>query len=221
MIKFQNLSKTFKNGVVAVKQASGNFSDNGIHLIMGHSGSGKTTLLQMLALLQKPTQGNIIVDDNDILEMSEKEKIQFRRDHFGFVFQSFLLQDKLTALENVMLPMLAKEGVSFAEMKEKSEHLLEIVKLKERLHHHPHELSGGEQQRVAIARALANEPKYIFADEPTGNLDQESENSVLELFHVLSDQRCIVIVSHNPYVEKYAQRIFDMTSGELCVRSES
>lgn len=218
MIQFENLSKTFKNGVVGVRQASGSFDDSGIHLIMGHSGSGKTTLLQMIALLQRPTQGTIMVDGSNVLEMSEKEHISFRRDHFGFVFQSFLLQDKLTALENVMLPMLAKQTLSFAEMQEKGEHLLEIVHLKERMQHCPPALSGGEQQRVAIARALANNPKYIFADEPTGNLDQESENSILELFRTLSEQRCIVIVSHNPVTESYAKQIFDMTSGELSVR---
>ncbi len=218
MIKFENLSKTFQNGTVGLRNVSGSFADTGIHLIMGHSGSGKTTLLQILALLQTFDGGDLCIDDLNIANLREKQKLEFRRDHFGFVFQSFFLQEQLTALENVMLPMLAQNCMSLDAMMERGEILLKQVQLENRTRHYPRELSGGEQQRVAIARALANDPKYIFADEPTGNLDEESENHILEIFQMLSATHSIIIVSHNPITEKYANAFFDMKDGVLSRR---
>ena len=218
MIKVSNISKTYNGSIKAVNDVSANFDDNGISLIMGHSGSGKTTLLQIIALMLSPDHGSIKIDDNDITKLNLKEQTAFRRDNFGFIFQSYLLHDKLTALENVILPMYAVSGTSFNKNKNRAMELLEMVNLNDRVNHYPKQLSGGEQQRVAIARALANDPKYILADEPTGNLDIDNEKMILEIFAELAKKKCIIMVSHNYATEKYADNIFDMSSGVLSIR---
>lgn len=218
MIRVTNICKTYNGCIKAVTNVNADFIEKGISLIMGHSGSGKTTLLQILALMQSPDEGKIEVDSIDITKLSLKEQTVFRRDNFGFVFQSYLLHNKLTALENVILPMYAINGKSFNENKKRAEELLEMVDLKDRTDHYPKQLSGGEQQRVAIARALANNPKYIFADEPTGNLDVDNERKILSIFSELAVDKCVIMVSHNNVVEDYANSIFDMNSGILSKR---
>ncbi len=218
MITINNLNKIFDNGVVGLKNINCSFKDNSFNLIRGHSGAGKTTFLQIMALMQSPSNGEILVDKKNILQLSNKEKTIFRKENFGFIFQSYLLHEKLKAIENVMLALYANHGINDKEAINRSKELLELVGLKNRMDHYPNELSGGEQQRVAIARALANSPKYIFADEPTGNLDEENEVMILDLLKMLSNNHCIITVSHNVLTEKYADNIFDMSAGELFER---
>lgn len=215
MIKFQNLYKTFPNGTIGLQGCSGIIEDTGIHLIMGRSGAGKTTLLQILAMLDTYDTGELTINDLIVANMSENKKALTRRSLFGFVFQSAFLQEQLTALENVMLPLLAQEKLSMEKMIKRSTSLLQMVGMEKRLTHYPKQLSGGEQQRVAIARAMANDPAYIFADEPTSNLDEENAMHILELFRDFSKTRAIILVSHDSITEGYADICFDMKDGMI------
>ena len=180
--------------------------------IMGRSGSGKSTLLHQLGLLDNPTSGEIVIDGVHVLALSESAKASFRLHSLGYVFQEYALISELTALENVNLPARAAEnGVGGARAQE----LLGLVDLADRLHHYPDELSGGEQQCVAIARALVNQPKIIFADEPTANLDSVSAKMVLELFRKLNRDfgQTIVMVTHEPDDMKYVNRVIWLKDG--------
>lgn len=215
MIYINELNKTFDNGIVGVKDVSCSFNNSSFNLITGHSGSGKTTLLQIASLMLSPTSGSVIIDDVDALALKPKEKTLFRRENIGFVFQSYLLHPQISALDNVLLAIYANEKVDNDSANKRALDLLEKVGLQNRLKHKPKELSGGEQQRVAIARALANNPKYIFADEPTGNLDEENETSILELLQDLKKEHSIIMVSHNSKTEIYADKIYDMSHGEV------
>ena len=219
MIQVKNINKTFDNGVVGLKNISCTFYDKSFNLIMGHSGSGKTTLLQVASLMLKPSSGSIIIDDIEAISLKPYKQTIFRRDNIGFVFQSYLLHPQLSALDNILLALYANENITDTQAKDKAFELLDQVGLSDRASHKPKELSGGEQQRVAIARALANNPKYIFADEPTGNLDEENEKKILEILMELKKEHCIVMVSHNIIAEKYADRIFDMSQGEVTERT--
>jgi putative ABC transport system ATP-binding protein len=181
--------------------------------IMGRSGSGKSTLLHLLGLLDKPTTGEIIIDDLDVLELSDKEKARFRLEKLGYVFQEYSLIGELTALENVYLPSLCMNRNN--GYKKYATELLDIVGLGERLTHYAGELSGGEQQRVAIARALINKPGIFFADEPTASLDAESALTVLKLFKTLNKElkQTIVMVTHEPDDEVYVDRVIRLNNG--------
>lgn len=215
MIILENVEKKFENGIVGIKNINAKFKDKSVNLIVGHSGSGKTTLLQSMALLTSVTKGKVIFDNINANNFNNKEQVLFRRKNLGFIFQSYFLHDKLTALENVILPMYANYNISTSEIIQRGKDLLELVGVSSRENHYPKEMSGGEQQRVAIARAMANNPRYIFADEPTGNLDEENELKILSIIKNLSKEKCIVIVSHNKVAEEFADEIFEMQSGTI------
>jgi putative ABC transport system ATP-binding protein len=181
--------------------------------IMGRSGSGKSTLLHILGLLDTPTSGDVYIDDTNTLNMSTRERAEFRLLKLGYVFQEYSLLGELTVLENVYLPSLClNHGRNY---KKRATELLDIVGLKDRLHHYPGEISGGEQQRVAIARSLINEPKLLFADEPTASLDSESALVVLQLFLTLNKDlgQTIVMVTHEEDDEVYVHRVIRLKSG--------
>lgn len=183
--------------------------------IMGSSGSGKSTMMNILGCLDHTFDGTYILDKIDISKLKDEELSKIRNQKIGFVFQSFNLLSKLSALENVELP-LVYAGVHHKERVDKAKAVLEKVGLGDRLNHKPNELSGGQRQRVAIARALVNEPAIILADEPTGNLDSTSEKEILELFKELNNQgKTIVIVTHEPEVGKSCKRVIRFKDGEI------
>lgn len=182
--------------------------------IMGRSGSGKSTLLHQLGLIDVPTGGKIYLDNADVTVLSEEERTRYRLEYLGYVFQEYALIIEFTALENVYLPAMAF-GKNKEEYTKRALELLTLVGLGERADHYPNELSGGEQQRVAIARALINNPKILFADEPTANLDTISSKVVLELFRKLNKElkQTIVMVTHEPEDKKYVHRIIWLHDG--------
>ncbi len=185
--------------------------------LMGPSGSGKTTLLSMLGALEPPTEGQVMLRDREIGKMTERELAQLRRFDIGFVFQSFYLVDHLTAQENVRFPLGFNKDYSPDEKEQRASELLRMVGLEDRSDHFPRQLSGGEKQRVAIARALANSPAVVLADEPTGNLDQESGDSVMEAFEDLHQRlgQTVVMVTHDPLVAQRARRVVRLKSGRV------
>lgn len=181
--------------------------------IMGPSGSGKSTLMNLIGFLDRPTEGKIVIKGLDINELSDKEIARLRGLEIGFVFQTFNLIPRLTALENVELPTYAnsREGV---DTRKRAKELLNMVGLADRMHHKPGELSGGQSQRVAIARALINDPAIILADEPTGNLDSRTGCEILGMFTRLNkDGRTIVMITHDPEIAKYADRVVLVKDG--------
>ena len=186
--------------------------------IMGPSGSGKSTLMNILACLDHPTGGKYILDGEDISEYTRAELAAIRSQKLGFVFQSFNLLPRASALDNVIMPMIYRREnrIHAAQRKEIAEAALESVGLAERIHHLPSELSGGQQQRVAIARALVNDPVLLLADEPTGNLDSHSSEEILALLHDLHNRgRTIVMVTHEPDVAHHTERIIMVRDGKL------
>ncbi len=217
MINVQNLSKVFnKDGVeVKVLEDINITIDAGEFVsIMAPSGMGKSTFLNILGCLDKPTSGIYTLDGVAVHDMNDDELSRIRNSKIGYVFQSFHLLPRMTAWENVILPLIYSDDD--ADMKEKAVHVLESVGLGERVNHLPRELSGGQQQRVAIARALINNPRIIFADEPTGNLDTASSAEVMNIFRNLHSQgRTLVIVTHDPDVGAQADRIIEMKDGRI------
>ncbi len=186
--------------------------------IMGPSGSGKSTLMNILGCLDRPTSGAYILDGRDVSDLSKNELAAVRNQKIGFVFQSFNLLPRLSALSNVMLPMLYNdvEDLSAADRQERAIAALESVGLGHRLHHHPNQLSGGQQQRVAIARALVNRPPLILADEPTGNLDSKASVEIMDLLHRLHGEGAtIVMVTHEPDIAQHAQRVICVKDGRV------
>ncbi len=187
-----------------------------LYVIMGHSGSGKSTLIQILGLLDDLTDGLLYVNGQEVSDYSENDKADIRKNEIGFVFQSFYLNPKLTAIENVMLPMYINNSIDSKDRRKNALKLLTRFGLENRINHYPKELSGGEQQRIAIARALANNPSFILADEPTGNLDVKNEEIVYNTLRNLADSgKAIVVVSHNENIKKYADEILIMEYGKL------
>lgn len=184
--------------------------------IVGNSGSGKSTLLHLLGGLDKPTAGQVLLNDYDLATLSETEKCRLRNHHLGFVYQFHHLLPEFTAIENVCMPLLIR-GDEPRLAQPKAEHLLELVGLKARLQHKVAELSGGERQRVAIARALVSDPLCVLADEPTGNLDPGNAERVFQLFMDLqkSHQTSVVIVTHDIALAKQAQRVLEISHGKL------
>lgn len=217
MISASGIRKVYKMGLVEVYALNGVSVDieKGEFIgIMGSSGSGKSTLLHMLGLLDRPTEGQIEIDGRRVLEMSDEEKGRFRLVRFGFIFQDYALVPELTALENVMLPALAR-GRPKDECITGGQSYLEKVGLWERGNHLPSELSGGEQQRVAIARALVNNPSTLFADEPCANLDSKNSRAVLDLFSEINEtmDQTIVMVSHEDWHKEYFDRAIKLKDG--------
>lgn len=189
--------------------------------IVGASGAGKTTLLQLLGTLDKPTlkkDSSLLIDGIDVLKLNDKELSKFRNLNLGFIFQFHQLLPEFTALENVCIPAFIANK-NKAETEAEAKRLLEYLGLKERMHHKPNELSGGEQQRVAVARALINKPKIIFADEPSGNLDTQSAEHLHQLFFKLRDEfgQTFVIVTHNEELADMADRKLVMKDGNIMI----
>lgn len=215
MIDTKNLKKTYPGNppTEALKNISFKINRGEFIAIMGRSGSGKSTFLHQLGLIDTPTEGKIIIDNIDVLQLSESEKTKFRLKYLGYVFQEYALIPELTAWENTYLPAYAL--MLNNNYKSEAKKVLEIVGLAHRLNHFPHELSGGEQQRVAIARALINKPKILFADEPTANLDSVSSKIVLDLFQKLKNElkQTIVMVTHEPEDKIYADRVLWLKDG--------
>ena len=208
--------KVKEKRIIAMDSVNLNIEKGKIYAIMGHSGSGKSTLIQILGTLDNLSSGKLLINGIDISKCNENEKADIRMNQIGFVFQSFYLNPKLTAIENVMLPLYINKNVSRSERKKHAFELLNKFGLANRANHYPKELSGGEQQRVAIARAIVNNPNYILADEPTGNLDKENEVKVFDILKELSKKgKGVVIVSHNEIVKKYADEILYMEDGKL------
>lgn len=218
IITVDNINKTYKNGSLEL-QVLKNISfkvDKGEFLaIMGSSGSGKSTMMNILGCLDNQYEGRYILDGIDISKSTENELSEIRNKKIGFIFQPFNLLPRLTALENVELP-LVYSSIPKEERHKRANELLEMVGLKERIHHRPNELSGGQRQRVAIARALANNPSIILADEPTGNLDSKSEEEIIEILQKLNKMgKTIVIVTHEPSIGEIAERKIVFKDGEI------
>jgi len=218
IITVDNVNKTYKNGSLEL-QVLKNISfkvDKGEFLaIMGSSGSGKSTMMNILGCLDNQYEGKYILDGIDISKSTENELSEIRNKKIGFIFQSFNLLPRLTALENVELPLIYS-SVPKEERHKRANELLEMVGLKERTHHRPNELSGGQRQRVAIARALVNNPSIILADEPTGNLDSKSEAEIIEILQKLNKMgKTIVIVTHEPNIGEIAERKIIFKDGEI------
>ena len=218
IITVDNVNKTYKNGSLEL-QVLKNISfkvDKGEFLaIMGSSGSGKSTMMNILGCLDNQYEGKYILDGIDISKSTENELSEIRTKKIGFIFQSFNLLPRLTALENVELPLIYS-SVPKEERHKRANELLEMVGLKERTHHRPNELSGGQRQRVAIARALVNDPSIILADEPTGNLDSKSEGEIIEILQKLNKMgKTIVIVTHEPSIGEIAERKIVFKDGEI------
>ena len=218
IITVDNVNKTYKNGSLEL-QVLKNISfkvDKGEFLaIMGSSGSGKSTMMNILGCLDNQYEGKYILDGIDISKSTENELSEIRNKKIGFIFQSFNLLPRLTALENVELP-LVYSSIPKEKRHKRANELLEMVGLKDRTHHRPNELSGGQRQRVAIARALVNNPSIILADEPTGNLDSKSEGEIIEILQKLNKMgKTIVIVTHEPNIGEIAQRKIVFKDGEI------
>ena len=219
MMKLDNVCKEYKLGketIKALKNVSVTFENNKFYAIMGRSGSGKSTLVHIIGLLDNPTSGTVYINGKDTSNLKEDEIQEIIGQNIGFVFQKFYLNNNLTALENVMLPSLINKNMSFDEKKKKAMQLLKLVGLENRVNHKPKELSGGEAQRVAIARSLINSPKIIIADEPTGNLDKESELVIFNLLKKISEQgKTVIVVSHNEIIKEYADKVYILDDGVL------
>lgn len=211
LIKINNLNKEFGK-VKALNNINLSVYEGEWLAIMGPSGSGKSTLLNILSLMDTPSSGEYILDNENLEQMDEEQKITLRREKIGLVFQQFHLIPYLNALENVMLSQYYHSSVD----EEDAKMVLEKVGLSHRLTHLPSQLSGGEQQRVCIARALINNPELLLADEPTGNLDEANEQIVLQTLQKLKNEgKTIVLITHNPDLAKFADRILILQHGVL------
>lgn len=222
-IEVNSLHKSFQLGREMVHALDGvdlQVAANTFLAVMGPSGSGKSTLLYLLGGLDRPTSGKIVVAGQSIEEMDENALAIYRRKTVGFVFQSFNLIPSLTAWENVAFPMRFA-GIPRSQRREQALELLKRVGLESRIHHRPTELSGGQQQRVAVARALINNPQLILADEPTGNLDTASGNSIMELLAELhKDGRSVLVVTHDPRMMSHATDVVRLLDGRIVNENE-
>lgn len=216
-IELKEISKIYNNSVIAVDNVSLTVNQGEFIAVMGQSGSGKSTLLQIAGLLDTCTSGQVIINGNDVSTLDKNALADVRMENLGFVFQAFHLNAHLKLYENVMVPMLINDKfTSMNDMKEQAMRLIDSVGLTNRKEHYPFELSGGEQQRVAIARALANDPDFILADEPTGNLDSKNELMVFEELKKLCYLgKGVLVVSHNDAVIDFADKIYTMKDGVL------
>ena len=223
LIQIQNLAKVYGMGEVAVRALDGvdlTIDEGEFVAIMGPSGSGKSTLMNILGCLDRPTEGRYWLGGEDVSKLNKTQLARVRNRRIGFVFQSYNLLSRTSALKNVMLPLLynsnGPERQSAAERETRTMEALEVVGLSERVHHRPNELSGGQQQRVAIARALVNDPLIILADEPTGNLDTHSSQEIIDILQELHERgRTIVMITHEPDLAAQAQRIVYLRDGRV------
>ena len=222
IIEVSHLKKTYLLGQVEVHALHGvsfNVEKGEFIAVMGKSGSGKSTILRQLGLIDRPTGGEIKIDDKDVINMRDEERTTFRLNRLGFIFQEYALLPELTALENVILPAMM-QGRRKLEYKTEGRKLLTAVGLKDRLYHRPKEMSGGEQQRVAIARALVNNPAILFADEPSANLDSQSSALIIKTFQELNKTmgKKIIMVTHDPDHIEAVDRVIWLKDGKISPR---
>ena len=219
IIQVKNLHKIYtigKNKVHALNGVSLDIFEGEFCAIVGTSGSGKSTMLNMLAGLEKPTKGEVIIGGEHIEKMNENQLVKFRRDHVGFIFQSFNLLQTMTAQENVALPLVFR-GEDKKDRLKKAGDLLDLVGLPDHKKHKPNEMSGGQQQRVGVARALVVDPEIIFADEPTGNLDSNTSKDIMNMMQkvVREQKKTLVMVTHDNHLAGFADRIFHIIDGKI------
>jgi putative ABC transport system ATP-binding protein len=218
-IKVERISRIFGHGasaVYALREASISFPAKRLIVLRGRSGSGKTTLINMLGVLDRPSEGRIYMNGEEIGSLSEKRRNELRRRHMGLIFQSFGLVPLMSAYENVEFG-LRIAGVPRSSFQEFAERALEVVGMKARMKHRPFELSGGEQQRVAIARAIAHKPSIILADEPTAELDSKMGQQVMKVFRELvsAEGMTVIITTHDLAVMKFADQVYEMEDGRI------
>jgi putative ABC transport system ATP-binding protein len=219
IVQLQNLTKSYiegKQSRAILQNVNATFDTGEFILLLGHSGSGKSTLLNLISGIDAPDSGDILVNGMAINRLSERRRTMFRREHIGFIFQFFNLIPTLTAFENITLPMHLNGGLTAAKEKE-VKNLLERVGLSHRQDAFPDRLSGGEQQRVAILRAIAHNPTLLLADEPTGNLDEDTGRTIIELLLELTRQanKTLIMATHNPDIIPLADKVYRIKHGEL------
>ena len=218
MIHLDNIQKSYfmgRNELQVLKGISLDIFKNEYVALMGPSGSGKSTLMNIIGCLDTPTAGTYILNNHDVSKMADNDLAEIRNKEIGFVFQQFNLLPRLTALENVALP-LVYAGMSKRLRNEKARHVLNLVNLTDRSHHKPNELSGGQSQRVAIARALVNDPSIILADEPTGNLDSKTSYEIMDIFgKIHSEGNTVVLVTHEEDIANHAKRVVRLRDGMI------
>ncbi|MGL6063586.1 MAG: ABC transporter ATP-binding protein [Fusobacteriaceae bacterium] len=220
VLKLENINKTYEGAnesIHIIRDLNVEIKEGDFISIMGKSGSGKSTLLNLIGLLDKPNNGKLFIDGIDTTQASDYEKNIIKNQKLGFVFQFHYLLKEFTALENVMLPGLLKNYKNKNEVREKASNLLKEVGLENRQHHKPTELSGGEKQRVAIARAMINSPKIILADEPTGNLDEETSEIIHEIFKKINKEfnQTIIVVTHSKELASITDKSLILKKGKI------
>ncbi len=216
IIKLENIKRTFNENINVLKGINIELEMGKFYIIMGHSGNGKSTLLNILGLLDLGYDGNYYLNNKLTKDLSLSNLSNIRNKMIGFVFQDYYLDEKLTALENVLLPTIINKDISSKDAKIKAIDLLKQFGLDKRTNHFPNTLSGGEKQRVAIVRAIINNPDILLADEPTGNLDAESEKNVMSILKNISNSgKCVIMVTHNTDLIKYADKVYNLENGVL------
>ena len=218
ILKVKNLVKNYykdNEKIEAVNNISYNFEKGKFYAIMGPSGSGKITFLHLIGTLDTYDEGSVFINNIDVSSLDDLQLSKIRKEEIGFVFQSFYLNNNMKAYENVIMPIML-DKIPYKDKKEKGITILNSLGLEKRVNHYPSELSKGECQRVAIARALINNPNIILADEPTGNLDSKNERNIFELLKKLSlEGKCVIVVSHNEEIKKYADVVLKIRDGKL------
>ena len=219
IIRIVNISKVYPVGqesVVALRDVNLNIREGEFCCIVGTSGSGKSTLLHLIAGLEKPTRGDIVIDGEFVSRMNENRLARFRQEHIGFIFQSYNLMPNLTARDNVALPLVFR-GLPKRERNRRAVQMLKNVGLETHIRHKPTQMSGGQQQRVGIARAFIGQPQIVFADEPTGNLDTRTREDVMRVMIDISKRggRTLVMVTHDSDLSRYADRIISIRDGRI------
>ncbi|MBG9788391.1 ABC transporter ATP-binding protein [Brevibacillus laterosporus] len=220
IIRVRNIVKEYETEAGKIKVLKGintQFLSGEVVSIMGPSGSGKSTLLGILGTLDVPSQGQLFIENQDVTILEETDLASYRANKIGFVFQSYNLISTMSALENVMLPMMSIEGMDRRQMQQRAKELLVLVGMKDRINHLSTQLSGGQQQRVALARALANNPLVVIADEPTGNLDQKTGKMILDLIFSLRDRlnMAFILATHDPNVASLSDRVIHLSDGMI------
>jgi putative ABC transport system ATP-binding protein len=217
VVEARNVRRTYHLGepVHAIDDVTISLPKGSFTAVMGPSGSGKSTLMNLLGCLDTPDEGDIVIDGRSVADLSGSERAALRGTEIGFIFQTFNLMPRLTAAENVTMPMVFNKAIDM-DRRERAEELLTRVGLGDRLDHQPSELSGGQRQRVAVARALVNEPSLVLADEPTGNLDTDTGAEIMDLFAELHEEgRTILMVTHERHIAEHAEKIIHLVDGKI------